>query len=165
MFEIKLCRHRRSEGGRRSLAPPPFSQKVVWKCNREGPFFKIFLNTTTFEISPPPLWKSSDRACWRGLIKKKQWGFFSGGELSWISSSKKKFPHIIWWIVKRSDIKQLIFNKTISIHDYYNIYVMDWSDKVNTYKMYGIFAKFFNPIFPHFETFFIINYKVLFSLA
>ena len=49
--------HRRSEGGgRRSLAPPPFSQKLVWKGNQEGQFFKIFLNTTTFEISPPPFW-------------------------------------------------------------------------------------------------------------
>ena len=61
-----ICRgftyiHRGSEGGWRSLAPP-FSQKVVWKCTREGQFFKIFLNTSTFEISPPPLLKSSDRA-------------------------------------------------------------------------------------------------------
>ena len=42
---------KKSEGGGGGPSPPPFSQKLV----------KIFLNTTTFEISPPLL-KSSDRA-------------------------------------------------------------------------------------------------------
>ena len=33
------------------------------------------------------------------------------------------------------------------------------------YKMYGIFAKFSSAIFTHLETFFIKDYKVLFSPA
>ena len=39
------------------------------------------------------------------------------------------------------------------------------SDNENTYKMYGIFAKFSNTIYTHLETFFIKYYKILFSPA
>ena len=56
------CPHRRSEGGGGGPSPPPFHKNWSEKATKRINFSK-FSCTTTFEISPPTLLKSSDRAC------------------------------------------------------------------------------------------------------